>query len=886
MWTITFKLMKRSMRMLIPAGIAIIIGTMFVASTFLFGNALDHSLRQQVSAGFGDAQYAVSASDDSSQGEPKTVANMHLKQIRSINGVAGARPDTAGVIEVSGGSRHEHSSTAVIGMANSSGVMPVKLSSGLWPAKSGEIAIPDSMATLLSLHIGDTVDSTVSADRSVTGQQDSLSMKVVGTTTDSAGAYAYYGGAAIVPEQDFARMTGLGVSASFEDLPISTIYVELAPASEQRQELTVRKIKQELPKGLEINDRASIENKMMDSLGGGQVNITTTFILAFGVLAMFVAAIVIANTFQVMIAQRRRTLALLRTIGARKSQLYGSVVVEAALLGIVCSVIGVGCALLLILLLGLSGINLAGAQFALIITWPVFVVPILFGVIITMLASMGSARAATGVTPLEALQPIEGSAKKHHGWFSLVLSLLMLVLGSLAIVMSILRVRKSLTGQTSALSSDQSLQLLGVAICGVMVVFVGVLLSSSRWMPWLLKGIGAIVSHTGPAATVASANIQKNPRRVASTGAALLIGVTLVSCLGTGAASAKQTMSDALDARYSVDIQITGSHLDTADLNKVKKVRGVQAAGLVPTMNSSMKQGDQQTMMSLYEVSQNEMSQLMRVSTAATHDGDLLVPQSLATSKNGLAPGSSVRLTLGDTNDNGDESGGSSTQNTTDVVSRDFTVTAGNYRGIESNNDYYALVAPGTFAKAGLSDSENQIWVSSNGNQQAGTLVSNIQDALSDVDGVSVGGSIAVRSQWEQIVNVLLMILVALLAVAVVIALIGVANTLSLSVIERLRESATLRAIGMTRGQLRSSLAIEALLISGCSVIVGLILGTVFGWVGSYLVFSQFGTVAYPLSWAMDLTIIGVAVVAALLASVLPAKRAVSTAPVEALAEA
>lgn len=90
----------------------------------------------------------------------------------------------------------------------------------------------------------------------------------------------------------------------------------------------------------------------------------------------------------------------------------------------------------------------------------------------------------------------------------------------------------------------------------------------------------------------------------------------------------------------------------------------------------------------------------------------------------------------------------------------------------------------------------------------------------------------------------------------------------------------------MTRTQLRSSLAMEALLISGCSVIVGLVLGTAFGWLGSYLVFSQFGSVAFPLNWSMDAGIVVIAVVAALLASVLPARRAVSTPPVAALAEA
>ena len=121
---------------------------------------------------------------------------------------------------------------------------------------------------------------------------------------------------------------------------------------------------------------------------------------------------------------------------------------------------------------------------------------------------------------------------------------------------------------------------------------------------------------------------------------------------------------------------------------------------------------------------------------------------------------------------------------------------------------------------------------------------------------------------------------------AVLIALVGVANTLSLSVIERTRESATLRAIGMTRGQLRASLAIEALLISLVSGIAGILLGTLFGWLGAYVVFSLYGTVVFPFEWGVNGIVLAVAAVAALLASIAPARRAVKVPPVEALAEA
>lgn len=168
----------------------------------------------------------------------------------------------------------------------------------------------------------------------------------------------------------------------------------------------------------------------------------------------------------------------------------------------------------------------------------------------------------------------------------------------------------------------------------------------------------------------------------------------------------------------------------------------------------------------------------------------------------------------------------------------------------------------------------------------ASETISSVKDILSDTGMVNVMGTAAKRQDWERRIDQLMLLLVGLLAVAVLIALIGVANTLSLSVIERTRESATLRAIGMTRGQLRASLAFEALLLALVGGLLGIVLGTLFGWLGSYMVFSDIGRMEYRVSWGMDALVLVISAAAALLASVLPARRAVSTPPVEALAEA
>ena len=160
-----------------------------------------------------------------------------------------------------------------------------------------------------------------------------------------------------------------------------------------------------------------------------------------------------------------------------------------------------------------------------------------------------------------------------------------------------------------------------------------------------------------------------------------------------------------------------------------------------------------------------------------------------------------------------------------------------------------------------------------------------MKSALSGYSAVSVKGGLAEKQQWDRTIDSLLMIILGLLAVAVAIALIGVANTLSLSVLERRRESATLRAIGMTRKQIRRSLAVESGLIALGSSLSGMVLGLLFGWAAAYEIFSSLGTVAFPIPWSIGLVILLVAFVVAVLASVLPARRVNRTPPVVALAE-
>lgn len=880
MWSITLKLMRKNARMLIPAGIAILIGTMFIASTLLFGNTLDYSLRRQISASYGDANYAVVASDDDAPMYGITVGDLNLDQVRRVEGVAGVRADVTLNIEVTAGDRH--SSGIVIANATPSTLMPVDLAKGEWPSGDGQIVLPRDMAARLDVGIGDTVSAAYSDGTPV-------ELTVSGLSLDPGGAYAYYGGAAVVSEGAIGRlMDSVAVDPGYASLNCTILYLDIQPPAGTDAEQVIKQVNALLPAHFAALDRGESEDQALERLGGGQTSMMTTFMMVFGVLAMFVAALVIANTFQVLVAQRRRTLALLRTIGAKKGQLYRSVVAEALLLGLISSLVGlisslvaVGLSIGLMQLLHVAGVEFSGISFVTVLTPQVFLVPIAFGVVVTILASLGSARTATTVTPLEALQPLEVSAARKSGAARLVVSLLMMLFGAAVTAFTVVDTWRQAHGE-SALSNEQFSLVLLMAMGGVMIFFLGLLLCANRWVPLLLKGVGALVAHIGPASTIATANIQKNPRRVAATSTALLIGVALVSTLGTGAASARQTLASELDARYSVDIQVSGEGVDQTVLDDIRKVAGIRDAELIGSSNAVWHTDDYDSNLQVYTLTAQQGRAVMNGDAIdGLRDGVLLVPDALAGDSDDypVRDGSVLDLELNATySDDGD---------IVDGIAFKPTVEAAPFRGVNTPYGIYGLMPPDTLDRLGAKPDGYEVWAKTDGTVTPADVIDDIQQAVSSIPGITVGGSIAERVSWDGMVNMLLMVLVALLAVAVIIALIGVANTLSLSVIERTRESATLRAIGMTRGQLRRSLAIEALLISLVSGVVGIVVGTVFGWIGSYIVFSMsFGSVVFPIDWATSGAILAIAAVAALLASVFPARRAVKTPPVEALAEA
>ena len=588
----------------------------------------------------------------------------------------------------------------------------------------------------------------------------------------------------------------------FDTTGTTTVYLDLALDGNSVSAKTINSVKALLPKHFDLMSRQQVSDESIKSLTGNQTSIVTTFLMCFGVLAMFVAALVIANTFQVLVAQRRRTLALLRTIGAKKRPAvwFRAVRSGSAWLRRIRAWRDAGKSAHVGHVRQRHHARGYAIQFLLAGRRHTY-----------SLRYCGDGARIPGIRTFRycgdaigALRPIELTDNRRSSLTRAIIGILMVVVGIAMVVFSIWQVQATNGGENA--SSDQFTMILLVAIAGAALVFLGMVVTAVFWMPALMKGVGALASLTGPSATVAHANIQKNPRRIAATGAALLIGVTLVSTIATGAASAKETMNGALATRYSVDIVAMGDDISQQMVKDVADINGVSDTLYAPAVSVTLEKADgtQPTSALLVGVKNiDQVKQVMRANlgnASIDSDGVLMPTYNAQTGKelqfaNGTADFST------EWNQDGD-------------ATRSLTLQANqaDYRRVSAQYGAVGFVDESHFTNGDLDAATHVLLVKAD-TDKSGVSVDGIyndmQAALEKSTDATVTGPIAERIVWAKMIDSMMMLLVGLIAVAVLIALVGVANTLSLSVIERTRESATLRAIGMTRGQLRASLAIE-----------------------------------------------------------------------------
>jgi putative ABC transport system permease protein len=571
-----------------------------------------------------------------------------------------------------------------------------------------------------------------------------------------------------------------------------------------------------------VNQRRTSVNNGVDAL--------SVLLLVFAAIALFVSALVIANTFAVLFAQRLRDFALLRCVGATRRQVVRSVRREAVAVGVLASlagiVVGVGLGYGLIALVDALAPAAPMGAAGLPARWLVggFVV----GVVVTMVASWLPTRKVTRVSPLAALRPETTVDVRTATRVTPAAILLVTGVVLLGVAMS----RNSTT----------------VMLAGGASAFLGVLLLGPVLVPRLIRVLGAPL---GPAGRLATANAVRNPRRTATTTASLLVGVTLTTAVLTGLATTRAGVEGKRGTQHPVDATLAaaGTPVPTDLLDRVRRAQGVERAVSVAGAMAEVTGFDRPVPV----VAAPDAHRVARDGGAFARvgPGEIRFDR---TTHTGIRAGDRVAVRVGDRR-------------------ADLRVVVGTGWGPA------AVVAPETLATLTGAPEPLAVWVRASDAADAATLVGRLDD-LADAAGATVTNQLQAWESEQQELRTLTWLVLGLLGVAVVIAVVGIANTLGLSVLERAREHAMLRALGLTRRQLRRMLAAEAVLLSVVATLLGTVIGVGFAWVGyETFVTRALSQATLRVPWLSLGVVVVVAALAGLLASVLPARRAARVTP-------
>lgn len=852
----TLDQMRASAGRLTAAAIAILLGTAFVAASLLASATMERATHDAFTASYGDADLVVDA-----QGVP--IGPEEVAAVRGTDGVATADVQSWFGLEVTGPRATEWVSFSPT--PSDPRLAVGTLSSGRDATAADEIVLAADVAERLGVEIGDVVPVgfQVYDEATDTQEQRTDRLEVVGLLEASDNFFAMGAGGRLEPEAlDAWRTEQNGGDPEF----YGTVLVALADGAD------LESVRADLQSAPGLAD-ASVQTvpELAAERTARETGSNVTFLvvmLGFAAVALSVAGLVISNTFQVLVAQRTRTLALLRCVGASRGQIRRSVLLEASLVGLLSSLAGLALGTGVVMI-GVRVLDGAFTSSTIGTTVPfglsVPVVTIGVGVLVTLLSALVPARMATRVAPVAALRPVEGPSEQGAGRRRMTLTVAATLIGALMLAGG---VALSLGLSDTDTADAAMLGGLAIGVLGGLISLTGILVGSVFLVPRLLPLLGRLAGKGVPA-RIATANAVRNPRRTAATTNALVIGVALVVMMSTGAYSARHTLMDELDSSFPVDVvaQVgdTSVGITPEQVEAVRQTEGIAATATLRTQSVEIGTGDLTTYVYLMAVDSGDLGDVMR--------SDAL---------DGLTDGVMV---IGWTYELGNLDGETVTVTGTDGTTLDLRTVRGD---VGQNTAYVTPEAAETL----VPDAQvTTIYARMADDTDAVATAGAVQKAVNEVteaDGsapvLQVGGAAVERAAYGQVIDTLLAVVLGLLAVAVVIALVGVANTLSLSVLERRRENATLRAMGLTRGQLRGMLAVEGVLIASVGALVGGVAGLLYGWAGAAVVLGGLGSLSLGVPWPQLAAVVVIALAAGLVASVLPARSAVRQSPVAALA--
>ncbi|MEV0931746.1 ABC transporter permease [Streptomyces phaeochromogenes] len=828
---------------LLLSALAVVLSVAFVAGSLIFSDTVTRTFDRLFASTSADVTVTPKEDLDSQipSGAIATVPTSLVARIDKIDGVALARPDVAveNITVVDSENESVGPTTGAPTIAGDWYVTersPVELTSGQAPRGPDEALLDADTADKKHVGIGDTL--------TVIAQPGSFKVKVVGIATFRT---TNPGAALVFLDPAVARTKLLGKA----DVATS---IQVDAAKGVSDEQLKQRIAAAIGSGTYELETADEQAETAAAQLGGFLDVIKYVMLGFAGIAVLVGVFLIVNTFSMLIAQRTRELGLLRALGADRRQVRRSVLLEATLLGLVGSTLGlaagIGLAIGLIELMGLLGMNLKTAE--MVIGWPTPVAAYVVGVGVTFVAAYLPARRAAGVSPMAALADAEIAGVGRPLRVRAVVGLIVGALGAAALV-----------GCVTATETGSAASLLGL---GVVLTLIATVIAGPLLVRPVIRVLGGFFPAVfGSIGRMSQRNALRNPRRTGATAAALMVGLALVGGMSVASASMSKSFDDQIDKTLGADFVVQNANFLPFPQEITEKVQDTEGAGLVVRQRFTpvavrLPDGKRvETTAAGYESQLDEVARITYAegdTAAALADGNIAMDA-------GFAKDHDVRL--GSTIPVEFPAGQKTELKVAALTDQDAAEGFGTQGGL-----FFGL---GTIEKYVPGGQDSALYVNAASGTSADTLRANLDKTLDPYPQVQVRDLADYKKLIHDQIAVLLYLVYALLGLAIVIAVLGVVNTLALSVVERTREIGLLRAIGLARRQLRRMIRLESVVIAVFGAVLGLALGLVWG-VCVQQVLALQGMKALAIPWTTLVAVVVGSAVVGIVAALLPALRA------------
>ncbi|MET7615849.1 FtsX-like permease family protein [Streptomyces sp. NPDC005408] len=824
------------------SAVAVLLSVAFVSGTLVFTDTMNTTFDKLFAATASDVTVSPKGSDDDENpktGKPESLPASLVGQVAKADGVKSAEGGVSSMSVTVVNSQNKdmgssNGAPTIAGNWTPNDLKAMEITSGHAPRGPTEVMVDADTADKHHLKLGDEL-RTIAVTGDLTAKISGIaSFKV----TNPGAAVVYFDTAT-------AQRELLGKEGLF-----TRISVTGADGVSDEQ------LKQNVAKTLDGTFKLQTAKEAADASRedvGSFLKVMKYAMLGFAGIALLVGIFLIVNTFSMLVAQRTREIGLMRAIGSSRKQVNRSVLVEALLLGVVGSVAGVGAgvglAVGLMKLMGSMGMHLSTQD--LTVKWTTPVIGLALGIVVTVFAAYVPARRAGKVSPMAALRDAGTPADGKAGRIRAAIGLLLTGGGAAALLVA-----------TQADKAKEGSMLLGL---GVVLSLIGFVVIGPLLAGVVVRAISAVVLRMfGSVGRLAERNALRNPRRTGATGAALMIGLALVACLSVVGSSMVASATSELDKSVGADFIIQSGKnqpimpqvekaLKTAPhIEHVTNYRGVEAKLTAPDGRTE----DEELVAADPTYAQDLRRETVSGELSAAYGKDAMSVGDRYAKDHGLKVGDTIKVAF--------KNGRTAELKIAAITSDDTNVDKGAmYTNITTAAQYVpAAKMPKNvimFAKA-EDGKEKEAYAA-------------LKASVAKYPQYKVQNQTDFKQDLKDQIGQLLNIVYGLLALAIIVAVLGVVNTLALSVVERTREIGLMRAIGLSRRQLRRMIRLESVVIALFGALLGLGLGMGWGTAAQKLLALE-GLGVLEIPWPTIITVFVASAFVGLFAALVPAFRA------------